>query len=192
MTPERLKQIEERANAATPGPWEREIGYHDNGLYIDGELVASTRGGAVYWEAPQTDIIFIAHAREDIPALIAEIRRLQALLDERNQPKLDLHIDASNTRWVSGGEAPLYSFEIKSDKRSAWEYNDELHAYVCHYSPRSDYRLVVCLMHTDRDYWYETQAEWLVGGSLWLGEFHDLDEAQEAAIAWAEKYEGQR
>ena len=60
MTEEQLKEIEGRANAATPGPW------------------------TLSWSSTQCsheDSKLIAHAREDIPNLIAEIRRLQSLIN---------------------------------------------------------------------------------------------------------------
>lgn len=193
-----LKEIEDRANAASPGPWLYSARRHEvdtaqiglDGLVYDYKLIGSVEP-ELYLMSDE-DGQFIAHSRQDIPALIAEIRRLQALLDERNQPKLDLHFDASNTRVVPSWTAPSRSLEIKSDKKPTWDYNDERRASICHYSPRSDYRLVVCLMHTDRYCAYNAETEWLVGGSDWIGEFHDLDQAKEAAIAWAEKYEGQR
>lgn len=192
-----LKEIEDRANAASPGPWLYSARRHEvdtaqiglDGLVYDYKLIGSVEP-ELYLMSDE-DGQFIAHSRQDIPALIAEVRRLQALLDERNQPKLDLHFDASNTRVVPGWEAPSQSLEIKSDKRSAWEYNDELHAYVCHYSPRSDYRLVVSLVLSERDY-FIAEVEWIGGGSDCIGKFEYEDEAQEAAIAWAEKYESQQ
>lgn len=83
MTPEELSAIEQRANAATPGPWE-----FDGDCTIDG-------GGAVCHMAEHkshhtfartgewyssADAAFIANARTDIPALIAYIRELEQLV----------------------------------------------------------------------------------------------------------------
>jgi hypothetical protein len=109
----------------------------------------------------------------------------------RVMPKDIFYVDASDTRMVPSGIAPSQSLEIKVDKRPTWDYDDELLAFVCHYSPRSDYRLVVSLMN-ERGYSYDANVEWLEGGSDWVGEFYDLGDAQEAAIAWAKKYEEQR
>ena len=87
ITPERLAEIEARANAATEGPW----------------MAGTVEGidyGAVYG-APETDECgitaipwlvddlsrypgtaeFIAAARTDVPALLAEVRRLQAAVE---------------------------------------------------------------------------------------------------------------
>jgi len=105
MTPEQLKEIEKRANNATPGPWD-----YDEGMapfYNDAAGNSCGGGGTGYYEVfthlqipdgwPEDEawddllIIasqlnkgtaeFIAKAREDIPALVDEIRRLQEWLD---------------------------------------------------------------------------------------------------------------
>ena len=91
-----LNAIEARAKAATPGPW----GWYDPpgagyGPQIESEeqharwggmacvLVtaevcsACRERGAPCLSGKQEDKDFIAHAREDIPALIAEVRRLR-------------------------------------------------------------------------------------------------------------------
>lgn len=58
----RLDEIEARLSAATPGPWTRE-----------------------QWEAEQPDVPwgadaeFIAHAREDMPALVVAVKAVRAL-----------------------------------------------------------------------------------------------------------------
>ena len=81
-----LDAIEARANAATAGPWtarHRHVDCTPNddescglGLEIDGPPEAMLRGqferGA--------DAVFIAHARHDVPALVAEVRRLRTAL----------------------------------------------------------------------------------------------------------------
>ena len=77
MTPERLAEIEARAEAATEGPWEawdRGIGFevHVNGEGLNSEFRETFR---------QADAEFIAAARTDVPALLAEVRRLQAAVE---------------------------------------------------------------------------------------------------------------
>jgi len=77
-----LDAIEARAKAATPGPWDYE---HDTELEkgcrcgsclepIDGRMIVESRKHDMVAVA---DARFIAHAREDVPALIAELRRLR-------------------------------------------------------------------------------------------------------------------
>ncbi|MBG0819589.1 hypothetical protein HS048_02295 [Planomonospora sp. ID91781] len=102
-----LQEIEDRAQAATPGPWHARFldDVHAANLVAvsttpdvkrgcrwpewDGsELVAATlvqfpepyvTGPDDRWDA---NAVFIAHARSDVPRLLAEVRRLRALLDE--------------------------------------------------------------------------------------------------------------
>ena len=75
LSDERLAEIEARAAAATPGPWE-----------ADGEP-----NNRIVWCGPEDRVCFmtsngrgvengdfIAHARDDIPALLAELKELRA------------------------------------------------------------------------------------------------------------------
>ena len=80
MSDERLEQIQARAVAATPGPWDcyGDGAYEvfDAGEYRDGdpgEVVAPV-------VTKLNDAEFIAHARGDIPALLAEVARLREAL----------------------------------------------------------------------------------------------------------------
>jgi hypothetical protein len=73
MTDDELKAIEARAHAATPGPWEGFDGY---------VLVPSVGAVEFVTDNPSfgdssNDTEFIASARTDVPALVAEVRRLQ-------------------------------------------------------------------------------------------------------------------
>lgn len=83
MTDEQLQAIKARAEAATPAPWTGGRNTSDEGLYIishDGQddeiIVIYSDGGVAY----RDDATFIAYAREDVPALVAEVERLQAQL----------------------------------------------------------------------------------------------------------------
>jgi hypothetical protein len=95
LTDDDLAAIEARVNAATPGPWEAEgslvwgpeqstrggwgamrtesdgEGRAPLGDFNDGEYTASLRA--------EQDATFTAHAREDVPALLAEVRRLREI-----------------------------------------------------------------------------------------------------------------
>ena len=75
-----LDAIEARAKAATPGPWRVTLDFGDPGEIHgpDGEIDLY-----VFYDGPQItyDGEFITHAREDIPALTAEVRRLKAQLE---------------------------------------------------------------------------------------------------------------
>lgn len=84
MTEQELQAIKERVEKATPGPWGFDKGKkehmdrrpavievfveEENEWFISGDI------------SDLKDAEFIAHAREDIPALIAEVERLQKAL----------------------------------------------------------------------------------------------------------------
>jgi len=81
MTPEELAAIRARAEAATPGPWRGVPGRYIlpddwNHRYTAHQVIE----GCIYNPNAENDHAFIAHAREDIPALVAEVERLQAEL----------------------------------------------------------------------------------------------------------------
>jgi len=68
MNAEQLNAIKERAAKATPGPWRQA------GLYS----VKNSEDMSI--PLRPEDAEFIAHARKDVPALVAEVERLQAEL----------------------------------------------------------------------------------------------------------------
>lgn len=71
LTNDQLEAIRKRAEAATEGPWETallEDGWH---VMHDGMIVAEM------YRKEAEDAEFIAHARTDIPKLLAEIERLR-------------------------------------------------------------------------------------------------------------------
>jgi len=86
ISDKRLDEIETRCNAATPGPWtDRETGYSKTGR-AGGECyheVLFPLGLDDYWQGRidihlnAEDAAFIAHARDDVPYLAAEVRRLR-------------------------------------------------------------------------------------------------------------------
>ena len=87
MTKEQLQAIKDRCEAATPGEW----AYFRN-KYDDYKLSVplpdtnwtyplvslEPNQGQFIYDNIDNDLTFIAHARKDIPALIAEVERLTA------------------------------------------------------------------------------------------------------------------
>jgi hypothetical protein len=70
-----LDEIEQRAKRATPGPWTSFIEGRD---HTSGSSFIRTAGDDIELAgATIDDQDFIAHSRQDIPALIAEVRRLR-------------------------------------------------------------------------------------------------------------------
>lgn len=96
MNDDELMEIRERERVATPGPWsagearepqpKQKDPWGSWGASIDSEsgieIVAGgnddERGWFEYGAIKQVDANFIAHARQDIPALLDEIERLRA------------------------------------------------------------------------------------------------------------------
>ena len=84
-----LAAIRERAEAATPGPWEWQPPSGEAWPIADESLLSPGTGEYVLvgWgydasgiDGETADREFIAHAREDIPALLDEIDRLNAII----------------------------------------------------------------------------------------------------------------
>ena len=93
LTEEQLKAIEERAAKATPGPWFLDVdgwpyrgGKYDGIVpYWDDQREPPGEGNPYSPSSISFDTLeFVAHAREDVPALLEEVKRLQeALVEER-------------------------------------------------------------------------------------------------------------
>lgn len=103
MTREQLEEIRKRAEAATPGPWEASFptgadcqwidvttayGAEDEliGTVLPREHMCNPEGVEALQKLTRQrmdDVEFIAHARTDVPALLAEIERLRAILQQK-------------------------------------------------------------------------------------------------------------
>lgn len=82
MTDLDLDDIQARADAATEGPWTAHTAGERGGdhWYIcdEGESIAHVSANdGVNEDQREPDAEFIAHAREDVPALIARVRELE-------------------------------------------------------------------------------------------------------------------
>lgn len=126
MTEQELKEIEARANAAFRAPWtyanfEVQCGHLCDDAdcskcggddvfdvvriespeeYPDGQVVADVPG---LEEFAESNGKFIAHAREDVPKLIAEVRRLRDMLGGAKINVHCPHCKALNLIVVAGG-----------------------------------------------------------------------------------------
>lgn len=91
MTDDEIAAMKARAAAATPGPWEAQRGYLGPKVRIAQEYAFEAEVNSQVWDCddPQdgcmdeqaqwmADAEFIAHARADIPALLAERAALRA------------------------------------------------------------------------------------------------------------------
>jgi hypothetical protein len=84
MRDEELAAIEDRCKAASPAPW---TAFVENRDHTCGDSFIRLAGLDDYpdmyvshdtQQAPSADLDFIAHARQDIPRLLVEIRRLRS------------------------------------------------------------------------------------------------------------------
>lgn len=87
MTEEELSRIEALANAATPGPWEVSDSEPLNGCIWSVGPICGYDGDALGLRVGDPNADFVAAAREDVPKLIAEVRRQRAEL-ERTKAKV--------------------------------------------------------------------------------------------------------
>ncbi|PPQ18177.1 hypothetical protein CV770_17290 [Bradyrhizobium sp. AC87j1] len=77
LTDDEIGAIKARCEQATAGPWKSFIEKRDK---LSGSDFVQTGGEDVYLTgATLADQEFIANARQDIPRLIAEIKRLRAI-----------------------------------------------------------------------------------------------------------------
>jgi hypothetical protein len=116
-----LDEIEARANAATPGPWWARFYESLENAKLDGTFPWADKDVfpkevACVWkgsergfsglpgliEVKANDGTFIAHARQDIPALIAECRRLRAALASSQAPAAEGEIDGDTLLRLAG------------------------------------------------------------------------------------------
>ena len=84
LTDKKIAEIRERCEAASPGPW---ISYIEGRDHTSGsDFIMIGEGGNRSEDieltgATKADQDFIAHARQDVPTLIAEIERLKNILE---------------------------------------------------------------------------------------------------------------
>jgi hypothetical protein len=76
MTDEQLDRIEARLREAAPGPW---LSFVEGRDHDSGSSFIQTRVSDIELSgATVADQDFISHAREDLPKLLIEVRRLRA------------------------------------------------------------------------------------------------------------------
>src|SRR5437764_1063361 len=80
VSDDEIEDVKKRCTAATPGPWRS---YVEGREQMSGSDFIMTGGEDIYLTgATAADQDFIAHARQDIPMLVAEVERLKKLLSK--------------------------------------------------------------------------------------------------------------
>lgn len=150
MTDQKIEEIRARAEKATPGPWKTHLVDDTSVVTEDGTDVCTTcdssqaereDGYNVEYERMEADAAFIAHVREDIPYLLAELDRLKAHWDgvcEKRTlaDRLRGHYRTAITDGLgpAGGEEPdnplehVSTFQVPSIQRAAADRIDQLEA----------------------------------------------------------------
>lgn len=114
-----LDAIETRANAATDGPWCTDSWEIYQGTEYEPGMslwIGETCRGTGSLEQDRADAEFVAAARTDVPALVAEVRRLRAALEQIRH----LHKDS-----------PMGPCPVCIDADAIAEGRDGLVAYPC-------------------------------------------------------------
>ena len=117
MTDEQLQAIKQREQAATKGPWTEGVGKVRNGetreliIGADGRTIVAMAYGGFGHPTPDCtteDRRFIAAAREDVPALLAEVERLRKHSECLRYVLADINVDdfmGTREAALAGGEA---------------------------------------------------------------------------------------
>lgn len=82
LTPEREAEIAARAEAAYPGPWRRSDAEGSLERYVLSEDDVMAISFGYRGNKTQAEADFVAHAREDVPALLNELAAVRAERDE--------------------------------------------------------------------------------------------------------------
>ena len=80
MRNEELQAIRTRVEATTPGPWVEGDDVETAGEIYAGDPRVPILHGPPFEGPREEDLQFIAHARTDVPALLAEVERLREMI----------------------------------------------------------------------------------------------------------------
>ena len=115
---DRLNEIEARANAATEGPWtpDEYTEVDPDGFYELSRVIAPDPDGddrcaigVVHTGILRPDADFIAHARTDVPALVAALRAVLDLADRWATQSTDY--DEDTEQQIDDGKAIVRAIE---------------------------------------------------------------------------------
>jgi hypothetical protein len=122
----RLREIEERCQAATEGPWSVNKGESYEGCpfcHVDGW----EDHGEEWMNLDLADAMFVANARQDVPDLLAEVRRLRdAWVEERATRIYDIDTTDEDAHWDDLPDEAQEEYRVKarSDARIVFDRGD--------------------------------------------------------------------
>ncbi|WP_313150744.1 hypothetical protein [Lysinibacillus capsici] len=132
---EQLNAIKERVAKATPGPWE----------YDEDERGIWNKGGFNYLGTVtllHNSAEFIAHAREDVPALVAEVEYLRGMLRDTRK------IVRQKVKEVKTLQNACKNYKAKHEVLVA--ENEQLRETLCFYGDLSKY-VIIAHMNKETD-----------------------------------------
>jgi hypothetical protein len=97
LTNQEIREIEERAEKATPGPWKLSRGAQADAYAIEGEAWTIAHVKFVRTET-EANAELLAHSRQDIPKLIAALRETQAQRDRSYEVITRLQLELAAMR----------------------------------------------------------------------------------------------
>ena len=119
MNQEQLNTIKQRVEKTTPGPWivaPEKCGPEGQSVYESDSFGWICEVGDPYPRGnnrPQENMEFIAHAREDVPALVAEIERLREALEF--YANADNYEPVTIEKWLEGSYKMIKSIVPQSE-----------------------------------------------------------------------------
>lgn len=132
MTPEELTAVEQRVNAATEGPWMVFPTVPNDG---DTRIKAGVDGPVLGEMFTHEDGLLAANARQDIPDLLAEVRRLHDVVELLQRRMSEQCVYSAGLK--AGAAALTYSSTQATRCARCGEHKhtplrrDEMHGYVC-------------------------------------------------------------
>lgn len=124
---EKLREIRERVEKATQGPWEDEYEADPEGVAYDRFISTADERIGLIWEQENAD--FVAHAREDVPALLDHIEK-----SGRSTP-----LEYADLARVHDMRGNVWSYSEPAD---VWRVVNDKTLFVVPTSARSYQRLV--------------------------------------------------
>jgi hypothetical protein len=140
LTPKREAEIAERESAAYPGPWRRSDGEGSLERYVLSEDDIFAVSFGYRGNNTQAEADFIAHARADVPALLAE---LAAVRKERDEAQAELSRRTEDLAFLERATLPDLRREVEHHQAGKRRWRDR--------AERAEARLSAVLDLCDRE-----------------------------------------
>jgi len=116
---DKISEIRGRAEKATPGPWERNLGFVND---EHGGLICSVLSSRGKFELEIVNADFIAHSREDVPFLLDRLTALQ-----QKNAALKAERDEYHDKWAKQVSLCTLAQCECDELKKAYDTNAEIH-----------------------------------------------------------------